>query len=333
MTTNTDPEIVDAEIVEPLAPNGPTTAQVVAVPPTSALVEPVADLDTIARAYDAYEAVCERLLKPSDYQEIGRGRRFVKKSGWRKLAVAMGVSVELLTIESERNGDGRIVRTTVTARATAPNGRSMDGLGLCSIDEDRFHGQVGMRTDHDIPSTAATRATNRACADLFGFGAVSAEEMQGGGGWYGGEYDEPMENVRRSSTSSTAPAAGTASPKQVKMLRTRLTLAFKEHGLDPKVVGETYRPRGWTDAGLPPKANGVLKRDVDKALELIATAHASGDFETVEPEPAPDVSSADPGFGAGIAPDVTLPPRCRVTDCEHPAVEGHDGYCLDHETM
>ena len=92
------------------------------------------------------------------------------------------------------------VRAEVIVRATAPGGRTMDGLGSCDLREKccdsrrcrnsarghRHCDQVDghdpamhfSHPQHDIPATAHTRATNRACSDLFGFGEVSAEEIQ-----------------------------------------------------------------------------------------------------------------------------------------------------------
>jgi len=63
-------------------------------------------------------------------------------------------------------------------RATAPNGRSVDGWGAASVAEKgNPSGKALGKLMHDIPATAETRAKNRACADLFGLGEVSAEEV------------------------------------------------------------------------------------------------------------------------------------------------------------
>lgn len=136
-----------------------------------ALVRPAAGVDVIAEAFDAYQALCARLLTPDDFQAI-KGREYRKKSAWRKLAVAFGVSCSYLERNYERDDAGRLIRAEVIVRATAPNGRYMDGLGICDRSE-----RVFTKPEHDIPATAATRATNRACSDLFGMGEVSAEEI------------------------------------------------------------------------------------------------------------------------------------------------------------
>lgn len=159
------------------------------------LVRPIAGEDEIVDAFNAYQHLCERLLVPADHQSIS-GKQFRKKSAWRKLAVAMGVSTEIVDRQYEREGR-RIVRAEIVVRATAPNGRSWEGLGACDLGEKccvqpcskkRYDNHKCCPADctgavhfsnpqHDLPATAATRATNRACADLFGFGEVSAEEI------------------------------------------------------------------------------------------------------------------------------------------------------------
>ena len=162
----------------------------------------------------AYQALCAALLEPSDYQTIG-DKQFRKKSGWRKLAVAFNVSTELLSETEIRGHRNRIEEVKCLVRASAPNGRFQDGIGVCSIYErccdpttcDRWevyrdgrptgHVHCGDTCNgrqhfsnpaHDIPSTAMTRATNRAQADLFGMGEVSAEEVMdnGQGQWHPG---------------------------------------------------------------------------------------------------------------------------------------------------
>ena len=65
------------------------------------------------------------------------------------------------------------VKPYYCVRATLPNGRSVESDALCSRSE-RGKDKV---SDHTIMSTAKTRATNRAIAELIGAGEVSAEEM------------------------------------------------------------------------------------------------------------------------------------------------------------
>jgi hypothetical protein len=150
----------------------PTTAALAVREPRSALIEPAADFDTTVAVFTEYQKLRDRLLTGSDFQQIGNNR-FVKKSGWRKLAVAFGVSDEIIREMVERDDDGKIIRAECVVRAIAPNGRYSEGVGVCDQSERRYS-----KPEHDIPATAHTRAKSRACSDLFGFGEVSAEEMQ-----------------------------------------------------------------------------------------------------------------------------------------------------------
>lgn len=190
----------------------------------------VASLDNIVTAFEAYQRAKTRLLTDDDTITEGTGRNartFTKRSGWRKLAIAFGCSAQIIDHEVIREGnkpEGRILRATCTARAVAPNGRTVDGLGAASADErccavncdrppacdfpcqitDRGHRHSTHRhcpaasgeycdpkrhftkPEHDILATAETRAKNRAYADLFGMGEISAEEADpeaGGANW------------------------------------------------------------------------------------------------------------------------------------------------------
>lgn len=183
--------------VEVLPPDHATVAGLAIRPDDrGALVRPAADLAEIVQAFEDYQAMCDRLLVGEDYQQIG-SKAFRKKSAWRKLAVAFGVSTELVSKEYERDPRGRIIRAEVLMRAVAPNGRYMEGMGACDAFErcceaaictnsSQYHTHCATdcngflhfsKPSHDIPATAMTRATNRASADLFGFGEVSAEEV------------------------------------------------------------------------------------------------------------------------------------------------------------
>jgi hypothetical protein len=184
-------EIEPAEVIDV-----PSVAALAAEHVGGALVRAAAPVSHVEAAFREYTQLCERLLDSSDVQIIG-GKQFRKKSAWRKLAVAFGVSCKIVDRTYERNEAGRIIRAEVLVTATAPNGRTMDGLGACDLFEKccpprcpraQWNKHVCCPPDctgashfsnpqHDLPATAATRATNRACADLFGMGEVSAEEM------------------------------------------------------------------------------------------------------------------------------------------------------------
>ena len=148
-------------------------------------VNNVPDVNTAIQQWDAYQALCKGLLNESDYQEIfvreknedGNyvrvKRHFKKKSAWQKLARAFNVDTSIVDRDIERTKMGKIKEAYYCVRATLPNGRSVESDALCSrseIGKDKV-------SDHTIMSTAKTRATNRAIAELIGAGEVSAEEM------------------------------------------------------------------------------------------------------------------------------------------------------------
>lgn len=195
------PDNVDAETGEILEPgaNDRTVAALAKVEPIrSALVRTAGPWAAIEIAFKEHQELVKRLLDDSDYQEI-QGKKFPKKSAWRKLAVAYGVSFEIVDRGTILDDDNQVTRADFIVRATAPNGRFADGWGACSAyerccqkgcrrggnhkhcpaaEEDFCPGRTHFsHAEHDIPATAETRAKNRAASDLFGMGEVSAEEV------------------------------------------------------------------------------------------------------------------------------------------------------------
>lgn len=164
------------------------------------IVRPLATVQEALQNFHDYQALTRALLQPSDMQtfrEGGKDGKFVKKSGWRRIATPYGITVEMV---DERLGHGHEERTcsrikfpaifnkddrdcgcqVVFARyivkAVAPNGRKFDGMGICSLGEKN---RKFTRQDHDIATTAYTRAVNRAISDMIGAGEISAEEIRG----------------------------------------------------------------------------------------------------------------------------------------------------------
>lgn len=187
-------ETQETEVV-PVQDEGSTSAE------DNALVQPVtSDLERIKETYEWFEQIKTELLDNPDIQTIG-GNAFITKSGWRKIATAFGVSVHVVEVErAEQNG---VVRFDATVKAVAPNGTTSEGVGSCGSNESNFMDTMDNRpnidedhedalfvdgkhrvlkdpravNEHDIRSTAVTRAKNRAISDLVGGGEVSAEEM------------------------------------------------------------------------------------------------------------------------------------------------------------
>jgi hypothetical protein len=112
--------------------------------------------------YDAYQKLCNQILVPEDKQKVA-GKHFIKKSGWRKLAMAFDISFEIRQCEITHNDQGNVKMATFIVRGMLPNGRFADAWGGCDAVEKRFN-----KPNHDVPATAETRAKNRACADLLG---------------------------------------------------------------------------------------------------------------------------------------------------------------------
>jgi len=135
--------------------------------------EPVVlpDVERAARAMKLFEELKAKVMSPQDIVKRD-DMTFIKRSGWRKIALAFNVTTEILSIE--RSTEDGVYTVRVKARAIAPNGRHTDQVAAC--DSTEFVG--GMKaTRHNIESKAATRAVNRAVSDLVGGGEVSAEEI------------------------------------------------------------------------------------------------------------------------------------------------------------
>ena len=141
------------------------------ITPVNTVVTP--DVQGTVTALEQFKKLKTSVLSPEDTVII-EGKPFIKRSGWRKIALAFNVSTEIVSIEHEKLENDYIVR--VRARATAPNGRISEGIAACSKSE--FTGKrEKMGTVHNIEATASTRAINRAISDLVGGGEVSAEEI------------------------------------------------------------------------------------------------------------------------------------------------------------
>ena len=147
--------------------------------PTREVLVPL-DADAVIAGMDAYQSLLPRLLDDTDYQGTGSDR-FVKKSGWRKIARAFNLSVEIVSISVERDGLGKPTRAECIARAVAPNGQIQDADGYCTISEFTGRRADDVKLENTLRATATTRAKNRAIADLVGMGEVSAEETEQAG--------------------------------------------------------------------------------------------------------------------------------------------------------
>lgn len=278
-----------------------------------ALVRPAAAIEQVRDAFHAYQRVYAELLAPADFQVIA-GKRFPKKSAWRKLAVAFGVSFDIKERVYERDERNRIVRAEFVVTATAPNGRRADGFGACDLFEkccppnctkggpnskhkhcaDPCPGTVHFsNSQHDLPATAETRAKNRAASDLFGMGEVSAEEMNAlrDEGWWGGW---PSEEDMRDAHDPVVDWLRTADPGTQAVVK-----AWREE-------------RGWK---LP-----LPREDFTEFAAFVAELRARAEGSR---DPAPQAPSGEKGGGDAerVTAAAALPP-CRL--CDHP--HEHHGF-------
>ncbi|XP_076955009.1 uncharacterized protein LOC143629687 isoform X1 [Bidens hawaiensis] len=91
--------------------------------------------------------------------------RVVSKTGWRKISCYFNISYEIKDKTIEFDDNRNVQRAEFIIRAHMQGGRFSDGWGSCDRREKRF-----IKPNHDIPSTAETRAKNKACQDLLGIG-------------------------------------------------------------------------------------------------------------------------------------------------------------------
>lgn len=138
------------------------------------IVMPAVTAEEAVKAFDAYQDLAHRIMRPEDVQKI-QGKDFKKKSFWRKCQRFFNLSIEIIS-EFREEHNGYFVYKFVV-RATAPNGAHCDGTGSCSSNEKGIS-----KTEHNTRAIAETRAKNRAIADLVAFGEVSAEEVDASNG-------------------------------------------------------------------------------------------------------------------------------------------------------
>jgi hypothetical protein len=138
--------------------------------PLPVVVRP--DVPATVESMNLFQRLKTEALAAEDIIEI-QGKKYIKRSGWRKVSLAFNISTEITKVDRVQEGENLVVR--VQARARAPNGRVAEEVGVC--DSSEFEKGNLKATLHNIESKAATRAINRAISDLVGGGEVSAEEM------------------------------------------------------------------------------------------------------------------------------------------------------------
>ncbi|KAL7589241.1 hypothetical protein Lser_V15G38689 [Lactuca serriola] len=114
--------------------------------------------------FKEYQNAAMAILEKGDYTMIS-GNPFIKKSGWRKISFYFNISYEIKEKSIEFDDNHNVQRAEFIVRAHMQGGRFSDGWGSCERREKKF-----MKPNHDVPSTAETRAKNKACQDLLGIG-------------------------------------------------------------------------------------------------------------------------------------------------------------------
>jgi hypothetical protein len=180
-----------------------TSLEPAAKPRTVEILAPL-DIDWLAETFKKFEEFKQRILNHDDWMEI-QGRKFYKKSAWRKWELACGVSDEI--IEQQRvpatgeDPDRGFYWRIVTRAFHLGTGRSSVGVAIASSTErDKWS-----HLEHDVYTLAATRSKNRAISDLVGGGEVSAEEVSQ-------EAEAPKSNTAASTWHVTTDAA----PEQIR---------------------------------------------------------------------------------------------------------------------
>lgn len=143
------------------------TRDLVSVSPVRPLVPP----EQAAQQWKLFLDLKKKLLDKNDFQMIA-GKRFHKKSCFRKLAVVFNLSDRILEHEKTEREDGSFY-WRIVVEVEAPNGRVCSGVGICDSNERKF-----AHVEHDVYATCHTRAKNRAISDLVAGGVVSAEEIR-----------------------------------------------------------------------------------------------------------------------------------------------------------
>ncbi|MFH0896480.1 MAG: hypothetical protein V1850_00320 [Candidatus Bathyarchaeota archaeon] len=132
-------------------------------------VMPLVSPEVAAEQWKRFEQLKEKLLSEDDYQAIS-GKRFIKRSGFRKIGVYFGISDRILKEDRIDRPDGSFT-WRIIAEVMAPNGRTCVGVGACDSKERKF-----AHTEHDVFSTAhcvpveteiLTRRGFRPCDELF----------------------------------------------------------------------------------------------------------------------------------------------------------------------
>lgn len=136
-------------------------------------LEPVRPAEKLAASFREFEELKRLVLTPADTYRVGGEDLRIRKSGWRKLALAFDLTDEIVDeIQEKDPKDPNTWVWHVRVRVSARGGRTVEGVSSCSTRERKFS-----HPDHDTHALAHTRAKSRAIADMLGAGDLIAEEL------------------------------------------------------------------------------------------------------------------------------------------------------------
>jgi len=209
------------------------------------LVSPIAPVDAIVQRFKDLEELKRKLLSTEDYYLTERGTYELKIRGWRKLAVAFGLSTDPPVEELERDPqDPREIRVRMEVTVHHARGRTVTGTGWFSSREvkhkwledgscvhptrvDKSGAPIPVPLEHTVASRAYTRALKRAVQDMVG--PIELEEE---------ELEEPVEAASKAPTPtppSTSPPRTTA-PQRVDAGQRAIVVRFLEDVLGEDLV-------------------------------------------------------------------------------------------------
>jgi len=264
--------------------------------PSVATVKLPVSVDEALRQWAEYQELTRKLLNDNDYQRLG-GKKFKKKSAWRKYARAFNISDRVTFEHIERDEQGFPIFARIRVEATHPSGRVAEADHECHRSErccpaarlehcdskgrgghkccvEGCDGRKHWPHPGDIAATALTRSKNRAISDLIGAGEVSAEEM---------EREERSEPARKPELASvTVPET---EPSITVAQRHQLLVAWRAAGHKDEDVLRWFQARGIENRKeiLQARFNSILGRLSNKT----SLSEPEPNEDQQEPAPPP----------------------------------------------
>lgn len=137
------------------------------------LLLPVAKMNDLVQSMRIFERVKAEMLTANDlYSPKANEGPKIRASGWRKLAMAFGISDEIMREERVLDpSDPTHIMYRFEVRTYTRGSRASVGVGSASSRERKFQHE-----EHDLRALAHTRAKSRAIRDILGGSDSIAEE-------------------------------------------------------------------------------------------------------------------------------------------------------------